>query len=94
MILEVQIKTLIFSFLFGIYFAYMIRVNYKYIYTLKKLYKILATFLLIFSNVLLYFIILLKINNGIIHMYSLLMIVLGTYMEHFINRIIEKNIKK
>ena len=94
MILEIQIKTLIFSFLFGIYFSYMIRINYKYIFSLKKIYRILGTILLVTSNVLLYFIILLKINNGLIHIYSLCMIVFGTYIEHMINTLIEKYIKK
>ena len=94
MILEIQIKTLIFSFLFGIYFSYMIRINYKYIFSLKKIYRILGTILLVSVNVLLYFIILLKINNGLIHIYSLFMIVFGTYIEHIVNSLIEKYIKK
>lgn len=94
MILEIQIKTLVFSFLFGIYFSYMIRINYKYVFSLKKIYKILGTILLITSNILLYFIILLKINNGIIHTYSIFMIVIGTYIEYIINRLIVKCIKK
>jgi len=94
MILEIQIKSLVFSFLFGIYFSYMIRINYKFILLLKKTLRILSTFILVISNVLLYFIILLKINYGLLHPYLLLMIVLGVYIEHLINKLIVKYIKK
>lgn len=94
MILEIQIKSLVFSFLFGIYFSYMIRINYKYILSLNKLFKILGTLILVFSNMLLYFVILLKINYGLIHIYLILMIILGVYIEYIINKLIVKIKKK
>ena len=94
MILEIQIKSLVFSFLFGIYFSYMIRINYKFILSLKKILRILGTFILVISNVLLYFIILLKINYGLLHIYLILMIMLGVYVEYLINKLIVKYIKK
>ena len=94
MILEIQIKSLVFSFLFGVYFSYIIRANYKYILSLKKIFRILSTFIIVFSNVLLYFIFLLKINYGIIHTYFIFMIILGVYIEHIINMLIVKKIKK
>jgi len=94
MILEIQIKSLVFSFLFGIYFSYMIRINYKFILLLKKTLRILSTFILVISNVLLYFIILLKINYGLLHIYLILMIMLGVYVEYLINKLIVKYIKK
>lgn len=93
MILKVQILTLFFSFIFGIYFSYMIKINYKYIFNLKRFYKITGTILLITLNVLIYFIILLKINNGIIHTYSLLMIILGSYIEYLLGLIVKHNKK-
>ena len=94
MILEIQIKSLVFSFLFGIYFSYMIRINYKFILSLKKILRILGTFILVISNVLLYFIILLKINYGLLHIYLILMIILGVYIEYIINKLIVKMKKK
>jgi len=94
MILEIQIKSLVFSFLFGMYFSYMIRINYKFILSLKKILRILGTFILVISNVLLYFIILLKINYGLLHIYLILMIMLGVYVEYLINKLIVKYIKK
>ncbi len=94
MILEIQIKSLFFSFLFGIYFSYIIKINYKFILPLNKFFRIIGTLLLIFSNVLIYFLILLKINYGLLHIYLILMIILGVYIEHLLNKLIVKYIKK
>ncbi len=94
MILDIQIKTLFYSFLFGIYFSFIIYINYKYIYKLKKLYKVITTFIFIFFNTIMYFLILLKINNGIIHIYGLISLIIGFLLEHYIQNIIENHIKK
>lgn len=94
MTLEIQIKSLLFSFLFGIYFAHIIKINYKFILPLNKLFRTLGTLLLIVSNVLLYFVILLKINYGLLHIYLILMIILGVYIEYLLNKLIVKYIKK
>lgn len=94
MILEVQIKSLIISFLFGIYFSYFIEINYKIIFKLKKIYKILSSFLIVFINAIVYFIILMKINHGIIHPYCILSILLGTIFQHYLHFIIVKTFRK
>lgn len=94
MILDTQIKTLFYSFLFGIYFSFIVYLTYKYIYKLKKYYKIIITFFFIFFNTLIYFLILLKINNGIIHIYGIFSLLLGFLIEHYLQNIIEKQIKK
>lgn len=72
----------------------MIRINYNYILNLNKLFKIIGTIILIFSNMLLYFIILLKINYGFIHIYLILMIIFGVYIEYIIDKYIVKIKKK
>lgn len=94
MILEVQIKTLFYSFLFGIYFSLFVTINYKMTIKLKKVYRIISTFLVIFINIILYFIMLMKINNGIIHLYSILVIILGSFLEYYIYNLFEKHYKK
>lgn len=94
MTLEIQIKSLLFSFLFGIYFAYIIKINYKFILPLNKFFRVVGTLLLIISNVLIYFFILLKINYGLLHIYLILMIILGVYIEQLLNKLIVKYIKK
>ena len=67
MILKVQVISLIISFLYGILF-YMTTYKYKYY---RKI------FLIVFLDTLIYFYTLIKVNNGIIHIYMLLMIILG-----------------
>ena len=98
MILKIQILTLIFSFLFGIIFYLEIKLNYKFIYNEKKLYKIITTFFFVMANVLLYFIILQKINNGILHLYGILAIIIGftlsNYVLTYLQEKIEKTVKK
>ena len=98
MILKVQILTLIFSFLFGIIFDLEIKLNYKFIYQEKQIYKIITTFFFVMTNVLLYFIILQKINNGILHIYGIIAIIIGftlsNYVIVFLQEKIEKIVKK
>lgn len=67
MILKVQVISLIISFLYGILF-YVTTYKYKYY---RKI------FLIVFLDTLIYFYALIKVNNGIIHIYMLLMIILG-----------------
>ena len=75
--LEIQIKSLIFSFLYGCIFYLFLSLNNKNIYNSKGIIKILTNIFFIFDNVLLYFIILKKINNGILHYYFIFSIILG-----------------
>lgn len=87
--LNIQINSLIFSFAFGIFFSIFININHKIIFNSKKIIKIIGTTLVVFSSVLLYFIILLNINNATFHPYELIMIVIGFILEN----IIQKQIK-
>ncbi len=82
--LQTQIVTLIASFFYGIFFAFFIGVNYKIIYHDKKYIKLIGSFLIVLIGVLLYFIILRKINYGSFHPYCLFMLIIGFCLEHFI----------
>ena len=79
MSLLIQIKLILFSFVFGIFFNIFLNINCKFIYSYNKLLKIISSLLFVLINVLLYFIILNKINNGIFHIYSIFIIFL-TYI--------------
>ena len=79
MILSTQIKLILFSFGFGIFFNLFLNLNCKFIYSYNKFIKITSSFLFVLVNVLIYFICIYKINNGIFHIYSLLIIFL-TYL--------------
>ena len=80
--IKLQITTLLFSFLYGIFFSFFLSLNYKFIYSDKKILKTIISFLL------LYFIILKKINYGVFHVYEILMIILGFVLENLIVRFI------
>lgn len=88
--LYTQIKLISFSFLFGIYFGFMLDVNCKYIKSKSKFYNLIFTIFFMLFNTLLYFYILQKINNGILHYYSFLCIVIGVICENIIVNKIKK----
>ncbi len=67
--LKVQVLSLIFSLFFGVVFSYFYSYFYKLFYKTKFVYKILINFLFVLDFMLLYFLLLIKINNGILHIY-------------------------
>lgn len=77
MSLEVQIQSLIYSFVYGYFFSFLVNLNYKYLFKSKFVFKIIINILFILDNVLFYYIILKYINKGIIHPYFIIMIILG-----------------
>ena len=75
--LSIQLQALTVSFVYGILFSYLIKIQYRYLFESKLYYKILITTLFIFDNCLLYFLILRMINNAMFHIFFLLLIILG-----------------
>ncbi len=94
MILKIQILSLSYSFLYGIFFSFMTTLNYSLLYNDTNYIKIISSALFIVNNVLLYFILLQKINNGILHIYLIITFILGIVVEININKLIAKHIKK
>ena len=86
--IKIQITTLLFSFLYGIFFSFFLSLNYKFIYINKKIFRTAISFLVVVVSVLIYFIILKKINYGIFHIYEILMISLGVIVENIIVSVI------
>lgn len=77
MSLRVQIVSLFFSFVFGIIFSICTNLNYRFLFTKNVYFKIIITFVYILDFALLYFLLIQKINNGIIHIYFFLMVGIG-----------------
>lgn len=70
------------------FFSFCIRINYKYMYQGSIIIRLLVNILFVLDSVLLYFIILKSLNNGIVHPYFLLMILLGfVIMEYGFKKI-------
>jgi len=81
--LKIQIISLFVSFLFGIFLFVMVKINYKYLFSVKnnKL-KVLFNFIFCLDLSLLYFLILYFLNNGTLHMYFLLLIIFGFLLSY------------
>lgn len=78
--LKVQLLSLGFSFFYGILFSFLVNVNYQFLFAKKKFFKITMTFLFLLDMALLYFLILRYLNQGIIHIYFFIMIIVGFYV--------------
>lgn len=89
--IELQIKSLIFSFIFGFLFAFVISFFYKLIYSKNKIIRLLASLILVFVGVIIYFVCLRKINDATFHIYEILSIIVGYSLETIlINRTCKK----
>lgn len=94
MILDTQIKLIVFSFIFGFIYSFFIGFNYNLIYNQNKFIKISSSFLCIVVGVLAYFIMINKVASGILHIYSLLLVTIGFISEAWISKIIVSKNKK
>ena len=94
MALSIQINSLLFSFVFGIFFSLFLNINHKIIYNTKIIIKLIGTSLVISISILMYFIILLNINNATFHPYELIMIILGFIMENIIQKYLKSKLMK
>ncbi len=84
--LDIQINLIIFSLIYGVIFNILLCISYRFVYSLNKYLKIISSILFSLVNVLIYFIYLQKICNGIFHIYSLLLILLGYFIVEFIKK--------
>lgn len=78
--LKIQVISLVFSFFYGVLFSLLVNINYKFLFNKKLIWKIVFTFVFIIDVALIYFFVLKFLNEGIIHGYFLLMIILGFYV--------------
>ena len=93
MILKIQIFSLLYSFFYGIVFYVLLEINHKILYEGKLFYRIIISFLFVIFSSLLYFLFLIKINNGILHVYFFLTMFTGYLLSFVIykNLIVKKN---
>lgn len=75
--LDTQIMSLIFSFAYGIIVSYVFNLNYNFIYNTSILYKIVINILFSINLGLIYFLLMKVINHGVIHIYFVLVFLLG-----------------
>ena len=75
--LEIQIQSLIVSFIFGMFSSLLYNVFYFLLYNNKLFIKILSNLTYSILLSLLYFYILYLINNANLHIYFLLLLIIG-----------------
>jgi len=85
MILKTQIIGLLFSLIYGFLFSLFISVNSKYIYSSKKIVKIISSILVVVIGVLSYFIFLKNIIDGSFHIYFVFSLLIGAYFENLLS---------
>ena len=71
----------------------LLEVNQKFLYEGKIVYRIIISFLFVIFISLLYFLILIKINNGVLHLYFFLTMFTGYLLSFVIYKklIVKKN---
>ena len=75
-----QIESLVYSFSFGILFYLFARVNYFILKNKTKFIKFIITNIFVIDVVLVYIYFMYKINNGIFHIYFILLLALGFWL--------------
>jgi len=91
MVLEQQIQSLIFSLVFGMLYALMYNLFYKQLFKGKLIVRIIFNLLFTITNTTLYFFVLTLINNGIIHLYFLIMLSVGSVIGNISTRKIRRH---
>ncbi len=75
--LNMQIKSILFSFIYGILISFLFNINYFLLLNRKKIIKIFSSIFFVFDFSLLYFYVLEYINFGYIHFYLILFFICG-----------------
>lgn len=78
--LEIQIQTLIFSLLYGMFFSLVFNAFYLYIVESRSYIKIIINICVLFLFSIIYFLVLVKINNGAIHIYLFIFLIIGFFI--------------
>lgn len=77
MSLVIQIKTIIYCMLYGIFFKFSINLFNRYLFYGKKINKILYNISFFFTYTVLFFIFNYYINGGYFHLYFLIFFIIG-----------------
>lgn len=80
--LRIQLLSLFVSFIFGIFLFFMVKLNYKYLFSNFNKKRIFFNFIFSLDFSLLYFLVLYYINDGILHLYFLLLIIFGFLLSY------------
>lgn len=77
MVLGVQVISLVVSFVYGIFFYLTLELNSRFIYSSHLWVRLVMSFLFVMMHTLVYFLILMRINHGYVHIYFFICILAG-----------------
>ena len=92
--LSIQIKLIIFSFIYGFLFSYVLDGFNKVARKYRNIFYIPLSFLFTLIVSIIYFIGIQKIGNAIFHIYSILFIIVGFISYDILIKIIENKSKR
>ena len=81
---KLQLWSLLASFLYGIFFFITSKFNFEIINNKDKIFKFILNILYILNIVLLYIILMYKINKGIFHLDFLILVIIGYLFSYFL----------
>ena len=87
MILETQIITFLVSVGFGVLFSFSIDLIKNKLFQIKSLFQMIISLVLTILLSLIYFYVLLKLNNAIIHPYYIVAFIIGFLIENTFKKI-------
>lgn len=91
--LTIQLKMIIFSFIYGIILSFLLKIIENIIYHNNNKIKIICTFTFFLLNTFIYFLCLKNINNALIDHNLLLMLILGIYLGTILRKVLIKILK-
>lgn len=80
---KIQLLSLIFSFIYGFIFFFITKYNFFIIDNLKKNYQIIITLIFTLDMYVIYSIFMYIINNGNIHIYFILILIIGFLFGYY-----------
>ena len=92
--LNIQIRLLVFSFIFGFMFSFILDSFNVVVKRYSRAFEIVFSFFLISFMSIIYFIGIEKIGSGILHIYSIISIVIGFVVYNMIIKVIANKDKK
>lgn len=88
--LKIQIITIIFSIIFGFLFSLLINILKKWLFKINKILQLFISLLITIVMAFVYFYVLLKLNNAIIHPYFIFAFIFGYYIEILVNKLFKR----
>lgn len=92
--LQVQSITLFISFLYGIFFEVTLSLCSGALYHKHYVYRLISTFVFVMLHIMLYFLILQKVNYGIVHIYAVFSLIIGYIVGYYLHRWFTFHIRK